>query len=41
MKKNIYMKSQIRPRRIIIELLINVEGINVILHGLRSAPINR
>jgi hypothetical protein len=35
------MKSQIRPRRIIIELLINVKGINVILHGLRPAPINR
>jgi hypothetical protein len=35
------MKSQIRPRRTIIELLINVKGINVILHGLRPAPINR
>ena len=35
------MKSQIRPWRIIIELLINVKGINVILHGLRPAPINR
>jgi hypothetical protein len=35
------MKSQIRPRRIIIELLINVKGINVILHRLRPAPINR
>jgi hypothetical protein len=30
------MKSQIRPRRITIELLINVKGINVILHGLRT-----
>jgi hypothetical protein len=35
------MKSQIGPRRITIELLINVEGINVILHGLRPVPINR
>jgi hypothetical protein len=35
------MKNQIRPRRITIELLINVKGINVILHGLRPAPINR
>jgi hypothetical protein len=35
------MKSQIRPQRITIELLINVKGINVILHGLRLVPINR
>jgi hypothetical protein len=35
------MKSQIRPRRITIELLRNVKGINVILHGLRPVPINR
>jgi hypothetical protein len=35
------MKSQIRPRRITIELLINIKGINVILHGLRLMPINR
>jgi hypothetical protein len=35
------MKSQIRPQRITIELLINVKGINVILHGLRPVPINR
>jgi hypothetical protein len=35
------MKRQIRPRRITIELLINVKGINVILHGLRPLPINR
>ena len=36
------MKSQIRPRRITIELLLkNVKGINVILHGLRPVPINR
>ena len=34
-------KRQIRPRRITIELLINVKGINVILHGLRPLPINR
>jgi hypothetical protein len=35
------MKNQIRPRRIIIELLINVKGINVILRGLRPVSINR
>jgi hypothetical protein len=35
------MKSQIRPRRITIELLIKVKGINVILHGLRPVSINR
>jgi hypothetical protein len=35
------MKMQIRPRRITIELLANVKGINVILHGLRPLPINR
>jgi hypothetical protein len=35
------MKRQIRPRRITIELLINVKGMNVILHGLRPLPINR
>jgi hypothetical protein len=35
------IKSQIRPRRIAIELLIKVKGINVILHGLRPVPINR
>jgi hypothetical protein len=35
------MKSQIRPRRITIELLRNLKGINVILHGLRPVPINR
>jgi hypothetical protein len=35
------MKRQIRPRRITIELLPNVKGMNVILHGLRPLPINR
>jgi hypothetical protein len=35
------MKSQIKPRRIVIKLLSNVKGINVILHGLRPVPINR
>jgi hypothetical protein len=35
------MKNQIRPRIVIIELLINVKGINVILRGLRPMPINR
>jgi hypothetical protein len=34
-------ENQIKPRKIIIELLINVKGINVILHGLRPVPINR
>jgi hypothetical protein len=35
------MKRQIRPRRITIELLAKVKGMNVILHGLRPLPINR
>jgi hypothetical protein len=35
------MKRQIRPRRITIELLTNVKGICVILHGLRPVLINR
>jgi hypothetical protein len=35
------MKRQIRPRRITIELLANVKGMGVILHGLRPMPINR
>jgi hypothetical protein len=35
------MKRQIRPRRITIELLPNVKGMNVILHGLRPLTINR
>jgi hypothetical protein len=35
------MKSQINPRRITIELLIKVKGINVISYGLRPVPINR
>ena len=35
------MKRQFRPRRITIELLANVKGMNVILHGLRLVPINR
>jgi hypothetical protein len=35
------MKNQIRPQRVIIELLINVKGIIVIFHGLRPVPINR
>jgi hypothetical protein len=35
------MKSQIRPRRITIELLINVKDINVILYGLHPVSINR
>ena len=35
------MKRQIRPRRITIELLANVKGMNVILYGLRPLPINR
>jgi hypothetical protein len=35
------MKRLFRPRRIIIELLSDVKGIGVILHGLRPVPINR
>jgi hypothetical protein len=35
------MKRHIRPRRITIELLANVKGMNVILHRLRPLPINR
>jgi hypothetical protein len=35
------MKRQISPRRITIELLINVKDMNLILHGLRPLPINR
>jgi hypothetical protein len=35
------MKRQIRPRRITIELLTNVKGMCVILHGLCPVLINR
>jgi hypothetical protein len=35
------LKRLFRPRWITIELLPNVKGINVILHGLRPVPINR
>jgi hypothetical protein len=35
------MKRLFRPRWITIELLANVKGIDVILHGLHPAPINR
>jgi hypothetical protein len=35
------MKRQIRPRRITIELLANVKGMDVIIHGLRPLTINR
>jgi hypothetical protein len=34
-------KRLFRPRWIIIELLANVKGLGVILHGLRPVPINR
>ena len=34
-------KRLFRPRWITIELLANVKGMGVILHGLRPAPINR
>jgi hypothetical protein len=34
-------KRLFRPRWIIIELLANVKGMGVILHGLRLVPINR
>jgi hypothetical protein len=35
------MKRLFRPRWITIELLANVKGMGVILHGLRLVPINR
>jgi hypothetical protein len=35
------MKRLFRPRWIAIELLANVKGMGVILHGLRPMPINR
>jgi hypothetical protein len=35
------MKRLFRPRRINIELLVNVKDMGVILHGLRPVPINR
>ena len=35
------MKRLFRPRWITIELLPNVKGMGVILHGLCPAPINR
>jgi hypothetical protein len=34
-------KRLFRPRWIIIELLANVKGMGVILHGLCPVPINR
>jgi hypothetical protein len=34
-------KRLFRPLWIITELLANVKGMNVILHGLRPVPINR
>ena len=35
------MKRLFRPRRITIELLPNVKGMDVILYGLCPVPINR
>jgi hypothetical protein len=35
------MKRLFRPRWIAIELLANVKGMGVILHGLCPVPINR
>jgi hypothetical protein len=35
------MKRLFTPRWITIELLANVKGMSVILHGLRPVPINR
>jgi hypothetical protein len=35
------MKMLFRPRWITIELLANVKGMDIILHGLRPVPINR
>jgi hypothetical protein len=34
-------KRLFRPRWITIESLVNVKGMDVILHGLRPVPINR
>jgi hypothetical protein len=34
-------KRLFRPRWIVIELLANVKGMGVILHGLCPVPINR
>jgi hypothetical protein len=34
-------KRLFRPQWITIELLANVKGVGVILHGLRPVPINR
>jgi hypothetical protein len=34
-------KRLFRPRWVTIELLANVKGMSVILHGLRPMPINR
>jgi hypothetical protein len=38
---NLKGKRLSRPRRITIELLANVKGMSVILHGLRLVPITR
>jgi hypothetical protein len=38
---NLKMKRLFRPRQVTIELLANVKGMGVILHGLRPVPINR
>jgi hypothetical protein len=38
---NLKRKRLFRPRWITIELLTNVKGMGVILHGLRLMPINR
>jgi hypothetical protein len=35
------MKMLFRPRWITLELLANVKGMDIILHGLRPVPINR
>jgi hypothetical protein len=40
-KTDLKMKRLSRPRWIAIELLANVKGMGVILHGLRPVPINR
>jgi hypothetical protein len=40
-KTDLKGKRLSRPRWITIELLANVKGMSVILHGLRPVPINR
>jgi hypothetical protein len=40
-KTDLKRKRLFKPRWITIELLANIKGMSVILHGLRPIPINR